>query len=270
MSANTRTLLSYLRRIAAPAASDAVLLARWIEHHNEDAFAALMARHGPMVLGICRRLLGDGPDAEDVFQAVFVVLSRQASRLRQPEALAGFLHTVAVRLARKVRKSKRRQRMRTNADMPEPIDPRPHSLDALSGRELLALIDEEMARLPEVYRLPLLLCLLLRTHGRGRGATTGLERRLRARPVDARPRAAASAVGAAGSGSVGGRRGLAGARGGTGETVGRGVASSQRAGTGRDQRRGGRDDAGVEDEDPRTDAGPSNGGRSGGRLGVAR
>jgi RNA polymerase sigma factor (sigma-70 family) len=149
------------QRLAAPAAPDATLLARWTRQRDQDAFAALMARHGPMVLGVCRRLLGDAQDAEDVFQAVFLVLSRQASRLRQPEALAGFLHTVAVRLARRAcRTRKRRQRMETNAAAPEPIDPRPHPLDVLSGRELLALLDEEMARLPEVYRLPLVLCLL--------------------------------------------------------------------------------------------------------------
>ncbi|MGH7172859.1 MAG: RNA polymerase sigma factor, partial [Gemmataceae bacterium] len=101
MSAHTRTLLAHLHRLAAPAASDAVLLTRWIEQRDQAAFAALMARHGPMVFGVCRRLLGDEQEAEEVFQAAFLVLSRQAANLREPEALAGFLHTVAVRLARK-------------------------------------------------------------------------------------------------------------------------------------------------------------------------
>lgn len=96
-----------------------------------------------------------------MFQATFVVLSRQASRVRRPEALAGFLHTVAVRLARKARAAKRRrQQMQTNGEIPELIDPRPHPLDVISGRELLALLDEEIARLPERYRVPLVLCLL--------------------------------------------------------------------------------------------------------------
>jgi RNA polymerase sigma factor (sigma-70 family) len=90
-----------------------------------------------------------------------VVLSRQASQLRCPEALAGFLDTVAVRLARKAYQARRRrQRIESNAQPPEPIDPRPHPLDAASGRELLALLDEEIARLPDAYRLPVLLCLL--------------------------------------------------------------------------------------------------------------
>ncbi|MGH7222239.1 MAG: sigma-70 family RNA polymerase sigma factor, partial [Gemmataceae bacterium] len=161
MSAHTRTLLAHLHRLAAPAASDAVLLTRWIEQRDQAAFAALMARHGPMVFGVCRRLLGDEQEAEEVFQAAFLVLSRQAANLREPEALAGFLHTVAVRLARKTQRAKRRrQQMQTITETPEPIDPRPHPLDVLSGRELLALLDAEIARLPASYRLPLLLCLL--------------------------------------------------------------------------------------------------------------
>ncbi|SRR5579883_1972942 len=161
MSAHARSLLSHLHRLAAPSAAGTTLLARWSEQRDQQAFASLMARHGPMVLGVCRRLLGDVHEAEDVFQAVFLVLARRASRVRQPEALAGFLHTIAVRLARKARAEKqRRQRVETSSVVPEPVDPRPHPLDVLSGRELLAVLDEEIARLPERYRLPLVLCLL--------------------------------------------------------------------------------------------------------------
>jgi RNA polymerase sigma factor (sigma-70 family) len=161
MSAHARTLLSHLRRLAAPAASDAVLLSRWREQRDEAAFAALMARHGPMVFGVCRRILGDVQDAEDAFQATFLVLARKAANLRRPEALACFLYGIALRLARKARAAAaRRPTAPIRPDTPEPIDPRPHPLDVLSGRELLALLDAEMARLPEVYRLPLLLCLL--------------------------------------------------------------------------------------------------------------
>jgi RNA polymerase sigma factor (sigma-70 family) len=160
MSAHARTLLSHLHRLTASAATDAALLARWIEQRDQQAFASLMARHGPMVLGVCRRLLGEVHEAEDVFQAVFLVLARRASRVRQPEALAGFLHTIAVRLARKARAAKCRLWKHTNAEVPEPVDPRPHPLDILSGRELLALLDDEIARLRERYRLPLLFCLL--------------------------------------------------------------------------------------------------------------
>jgi DNA-directed RNA polymerase specialized sigma24 family protein len=109
MSRHAWSLLSHLHRLAAPAAPDAVLLQRWTQQRDQNAFAVLMARHGPIVLGICRRLLGDVPEAEEVFQAVFVLLSRQAGQLRRPESLAGFLHTVAVRLARKTAKAKRRR-----------------------------------------------------------------------------------------------------------------------------------------------------------------
>jgi RNA polymerase sigma factor (sigma-70 family) len=160
MSNQTRSLLAHLHRLAASAAPDAILLRRWIEQHEDDAFAALMARHGPMVLGICRRILGDVQEAEEVFQAVFLVLARQAAKLRQPEALSGFLHTVALRLARKARTAQRRRRMQTNTDVPECVDPQASPLDVLSGRELLSLIDAEIGRLPETQRLPVLLCLL--------------------------------------------------------------------------------------------------------------
>src|SRR5262249_30440958 len=80
--------------------------------------------------------------------------------LRRPESLPGFLHSVALRLARKARGSARRRMVQAHPEAPEPADPHPHPLDALSGRGLLALLDEEITRLPDVYRLPLLLCAL--------------------------------------------------------------------------------------------------------------
>jgi RNA polymerase sigma factor (sigma-70 family) len=154
-------LLSYLHRFAAPPLSDTKLLARWRDQRDEDAFACLMARHGPMVLGVCRRILGDVQDAEDAFQATFLVLARKVAQLRRPEALVSFLYGVAVRLARKAHASAKCRKMdQPSAETPEPVDPRPQPLDVLTGRELLAFLDAEIARLPETYRLPLLLCLL--------------------------------------------------------------------------------------------------------------
>jgi RNA polymerase sigma factor (sigma-70 family) len=160
MPPHAATLLAHLQHLAAPAASDAALLTRWLTQRDESAFAALVARHGPMVLGVCRRVLGDAQHAEDAFQATFLVLARKAARLRRPEALASFLYGIALRLARKAHAAARRTPPLLNAKVPEPVDPSPHPLDVLSGRELLALLDAEVARLPEVYRLPLLLCVL--------------------------------------------------------------------------------------------------------------
>jgi RNA polymerase sigma factor (sigma-70 family) len=160
MPPHARTLLAHLHYLAAPAVSDAVLLARWMERRDEAAFAELVGRHGPMVLGVCRRVLGDVQHAEDVFQATFLTLARKAAHLRRPEALPSFLYGIALRLARKARVAAARRSLQPNTDAPEPADPQPHPLDVLSGRELLAIVDEEIARQPEVYRLPLLLCVL--------------------------------------------------------------------------------------------------------------
>jgi DNA-directed RNA polymerase specialized sigma24 family protein len=84
--------------------SDIVLLQRYVHQRNEAAFAALVARYGSLVLPTCRRVLGAGQQAEDAFPSAFLVLARKASSLRQPEALAGWLHGVARRVALKARR----------------------------------------------------------------------------------------------------------------------------------------------------------------------
>ena len=103
MSRHTAALFHQLRRLTGPTPGDAELLRRWVERRDEDAFTALVARHGRMVHGTCRRVLGNTHDAEDAFQAVFLILARKAATLRHPEALAGWLHGVGVRLAYKAR-----------------------------------------------------------------------------------------------------------------------------------------------------------------------
>src|SRR5262245_44021899 len=92
-----------------PVVGDAELLARFVRGRDESAFARMVERHGPMVLGVCRRLLGNHHDAEDAFQATFVLLARRAGAINHPERLAGWLHGVAHRTALKLRGRLNRQ-----------------------------------------------------------------------------------------------------------------------------------------------------------------
>jgi RNA polymerase sigma factor (sigma-70 family) len=162
MSIQSAHLLKHLRPLGthrASAVSDAVLLGRYLHQRDEAAFAELVARYGPMVLRACRRVLADPDDAEDAFQATFLVLARKAACVRPPGALAAFLHEVARRVALKARAARlRRQQRELPSPAAEPPDPRSDPLAELSARELLAVLDEEVGRLPEVYRLPVLLC----------------------------------------------------------------------------------------------------------------
>src|SRR5437764_14847076 len=103
MPASPDRLLHHIRRLASPPArdpdGDATLLERFARGKDEDAFAAVVARHGPMVLAVCRRVLGDAHEAEDAFQATFLVLARKAGTLARPDGLAAWLHGTARRLA---------------------------------------------------------------------------------------------------------------------------------------------------------------------------
>src|SRR5947209_13287587 len=92
----------------AGASSDAELLHRYAAQRDDAAFAALVERHGPMVLAICRRILRHAQDAEDAFQATFLVLARKAGGIRKRESVASFLYGVASRVARKARARRRR------------------------------------------------------------------------------------------------------------------------------------------------------------------
>jgi RNA polymerase sigma factor (sigma-70 family) len=135
--------------------TDGQLLASFIDHKDEAAFEALVHRHGPMVFGVCRRVVGNQHDAEDAFQATFLVLARKSSSVRPRERLANWLHGVALRTAMKAKTmtAKRRGREKQVTAMPEPEAPQQGQ-----WRDLQPLLDQELSGLPENYRLPILLC----------------------------------------------------------------------------------------------------------------
>ena len=137
--------------------TDRQLLIRFRAHRDEEAFAELVRRHGPMVLGVCRRVLGDGHAAEDAFQATFLLLVRKSESLRDPELLANWLYGVAYRTALKTRSRGSRQRPTDQRALEMTVsDPTPD----VTMRELHSVLDEELNSLPEKYRAPLVLCYL--------------------------------------------------------------------------------------------------------------
>jgi RNA polymerase sigma factor (sigma-70 family) len=137
--------------------ADDVLLERFTARREQAAFAALVRRHGPLVLGVCRRVLQHEQDAEDAFQAVFCVLARKAGAIRRGTALGGWLYAVASRIARKAKAFQVRRRMRESelADVQAPDHP-----PEWVWRDLWPILDEEVNRLPERYRRTFVLCQL--------------------------------------------------------------------------------------------------------------
>jgi RNA polymerase sigma factor (sigma-70 family) len=138
-------------------ADDRRLLHQFALERDEAAFAALVRRHGPMVFSVCRRHLGNLHDAEDAFQATFLILSRKAATLRQPDLLANWLYGVAYRVATKARgRAEQRQAREKQLGTRSRAD----SYGDSPGWELRAVLDEELQRLPDKYRAPLVLCYL--------------------------------------------------------------------------------------------------------------
>jgi RNA polymerase sigma factor (sigma-70 family) len=135
--------------------ADHELLERFVQLRDETAFEAMVRRHGPTVFGVGRRILHDPEDAADVFQATFLVLARYAHRLGRRGSIGGWLYTVAYRLALKTKADNQRRRQPLpGAARATVVNP----LDRLTARDLCGLLDEELQRLPESQRLPLLLC----------------------------------------------------------------------------------------------------------------
>src|SRR5262245_24202245 len=160
-SASAKSLLQRIGRLLAAhgarAWSDQELLIRFVDQRDEAAFAAMMERHGRLVLGLCRRILRNEADAEDAFQATFLILAQKAGAIRRREALGCWLHQVAYHAAVRLQVAHARQREgEGRAAERQSSNP----LDDLSLRELRQLLDEELLRLPEKYRAPLLLCYL--------------------------------------------------------------------------------------------------------------
>jgi RNA polymerase sigma factor (sigma-70 family) len=165
-SATVHPVLRFIRRLTetAPAGepADAALLARFVGRRDEAAFAALLQRHGPMVYGVCRRVLGDSPDADDAFQATFLVFVRKAGSVSRPELLGNWLYGVAHRTALKARAGVARRRAELHP-LPEVAvaDPTEEAV----WRDLRPVLDEELSRLPDKYRTAVVLCDLEgRTH----------------------------------------------------------------------------------------------------------
>jgi RNA polymerase sigma factor (sigma-70 family) len=156
-TARLSTVTRYLQRVAerdAPSQSDQQLLDRFRRLRDEGAFAALVRRHGPMVLAVCRRVLRHAQDAEDVFQAAFLVLVRKADSIRQQASVGGWLYRVTYRLAVRARAGGCRRREL----LTDPSDLCATTADAPPRDPPLPALDEEVQRLPEPYRTAVVLC----------------------------------------------------------------------------------------------------------------
>jgi len=166
----TDSLIDRLRRTVLPpdgaGVDDGELLGHFIERHDEAAFAALVGRHGPMVWGVCRRLLHQH-DAEDAFQATFLVLARKAASIRSKEVVGNWLYGVAHQTALQARRANARRGARevqvTQMPDTEAVEP-----DLWVG--LRPVLDEELSRLPHIYRTVIVLCDL---EGRTRKEVAG-------------------------------------------------------------------------------------------------
>ena len=155
MNAAVRDLKTLFGMGVMGALSDEQLLDRFVDRREGAVFEAIVRRHGPMVWGVCRRVLRDHHDAEDAFQATFLVLARKAASIMPRERLGNWLYGVAYQTASKARamRAKRWRREAQVPDMPEPMAVPDHRRD-----DLAEALDRELSGLPEKYRTPIILC----------------------------------------------------------------------------------------------------------------
>jgi RNA polymerase sigma factor (sigma-70 family) len=161
MKGDRSSVTHYLRRLlSSPQASrlgDAQLLERFVRQRDEAAFEVLMWRHGPKVLGVCRRILHHEQDAEDAFQATFLILVRKASSIGKRQSLGSWLYRVAYHVALRARRTAAK---RTKRQIKAPDVPAAESVPEVVWRDLRPVLDEEVNQLPEKYRAPFVLCYL--------------------------------------------------------------------------------------------------------------
>jgi RNA polymerase sigma factor (sigma-70 family) len=162
MTATTQAnvILRHLRTVVTETTGgpgDRQLLEQFVVGRQQAAFEALVRRHAPLVLAVCRRILRHEHDAEDAFQATFLVLARKAGEVGKQGSLAGWLHRVAYHAALKVREQAANREQHERKAVPRKAD---DPLEDVTGRELLAVLDEELQRLTETSRAALVLCYL--------------------------------------------------------------------------------------------------------------
>jgi RND family efflux transporter MFP subunit len=164
VAANERaSIFSRIRSMTAEVsgASDSQLLDRFAANHDEAAFELLLWRHARLVFGVCLRVLHDPHDAEDAFQATFLALARHAGRIAKREAIAGWLHKVAYRVALTARGQRARRHAReTPIGAAEPLFVSPRAQAQSENQELRCILDQEIGRLPERFRAAVVLCYL--------------------------------------------------------------------------------------------------------------
>ena len=138
-----------------PARATATLLDRYVRYRDEAAFEVLVRRYGPMILHVCRRILRNQADAEDAFQATFVVLVRKAASLGQRWLVGNWLHGVAYRIAQDAKRANAMRRLKEREAMQIP---KPDSMHQELWASLEPILDEELSQLPAKYRIVFLLC----------------------------------------------------------------------------------------------------------------